>query len=151
MTSVTTPQETRRQDPRQRERATGHLLAVQSIVQIVLGLALLAAPGWIAPLLAAMERTSPEMAVVLRIAGLLSLTIGGWCLLGRLSESGTPRSRPLDLVPGLVVYNGCAVAVILDAIRRGIHAPLLWPALVLHSALLLWAVACLAIERNARR
>jgi hypothetical protein len=151
MTSVTTPQETRRQDPRYRERATGDLLVVQSIVQVALGLALLAAPGWIAPLLAGTERTSPELAVVLRIAGLVSLTIGVWCLLGRLSERGAPRSRPLDLVPGLVVYNGCAVAVIVDATLRGIHAPLLRPALALHSALLVWSLVCLAIERTARR
>ena len=79
---------------------------------------------------------SPELAVVLRVAGGVALTIGAWCALGRLSESGKPRSRPLDLVPGLVVYNGCAVAVIADALMRGVHAPLLWPALALHSALL---------------
>jgi hypothetical protein len=151
MTSVSTPQETPRQDPRLRERATGDLLVAQSIVQIGLGLALLVAPGWIAPLLTGMERTSPELAFVLRIASLVSLTIGGWCLLGRLSESGAPRSRPLDLVPGLVVYNGCAVAVMVDAILRGVHAPLLWPACALHAALLVWAVVCLAIERSARR
>jgi hypothetical protein len=151
MTSVTTPQEARRQDPRKRERTTGDLLALQSIVQIGLGLALLVAPAWVTRLLAGMERTSPELAVVLRIAGLASLTIGGWCLLGRLSESGRPRSRPLDLVPGLVVYNGCAVAVIVDAALRGVHAPLLWPAWALHSALLVWAVVCLALERTTRR
>jgi len=150
MTSATTPQETRRQNPRQRERATGHLLVVMSIVQFTLGLALLLTPASVARLLADVDPTSPELAVVLRIAGIAALMIGAWCLLGRLSESGLPRSRPLDLVPGLVVYNGCAVAVIADAMIRGIEAPLLWPAWALHSALLVWSVACLALEREAR-
>jgi len=150
MTSVTTPQETRRQDPRHRERATSHLLVAMSIVQFALGLALLLTPPSVARLLAGVDPTSPELAVVLRIAGLAALTIGAWCVLGRLSESGIPRSRPLDLVPGLVVYNGCAVAVIADATIRGVHAPLLWPAWALHSALLVWSVACLALEQEAR-
>ena len=150
MTLAITPQETRRRDPRRRERATGDLLVATSIVQLTLGLALLLAPASVARLLAGIDPTSPELAVVLRVAGLVALTIGAWCVLGRLSESGSPRSRPLDLVPGLVVYNGCAVAVIADAIIRGIHASLLWPAWALHSALLVWSVACLAIERAAR-
>ena len=86
----------------------------------------------------------------MRVAGGIALTIAAWCALGRLSETGPPRSRPLDLVPGLVVYNGCAVAVIADAMIRGVHAPLLWPAWALHSALLVWSVACLALEQEAR-
>ena len=60
------------------------------------------------------------------------------------------RSRPLDLVPGLVVFNGCAVAILADTLLRGVHAPLLWPALALHSVLLIWCVADLAMERAAR-
>jgi len=151
MTSVTTPQETRRQDPRQRERATARLLVATSIVQCTLGLALLLVPASVARLLAGVDPTWPELAVVLRVAGGFALTIGAWCALGRLSESGKPRSRPLDLVPGLVVYNGCAVAVIGDALMRGIRAPLLWPALGLHLALLLWCIGCLALEHAARR
>jgi hypothetical protein len=97
------------------------------------------------------ERTWPEMAVVLRVAGIGVLLIGAWCALGRLSESGHPRSRPLDLVPGLVVYNGCAAAILADAVLRGSRAPLVWPALVLHAALLICCLACLALEHKSRR
>jgi hypothetical protein len=130
---------------------TGHLLVIMSIVQISLGLALLVAPGWVARLLAGVPQTWPEMAVVLRVSGGIALTIGAWCALGRLSESGLPRSRPLDLVPGLVVYNACAVAVIADALIRRVHAPLLLPALGLHLVLLLCCFGCLALERVTRR
>jgi hypothetical protein len=151
MTSVTSPRETPRQDPRRRVRAIGDLLIATSIVQTALGVALLVAPAWTAQLLAGVEAVTPETAVVLRVAGGFSLLIGAWCLLGRLSETGIPRSRPLDLVPGLVVYNGCAVAVIANALLRGVEAPLLWPAWTLHSVLLVWSVACLALERDARR
>ena len=94
--------------------------------------------------------SSPELAKVLRVAGGGSLLIAAWCLLGRLSESGAPRSRPLDLVPGLVVYNGCAVALIANALMRGVDAPLLWVGWTLHSVLLVWSVACLALERDSR-
>ena len=150
MTSITSPRETRRPDPRRRVRVIGDLLATMSIVQCALGLALLVAPAWIARLLAGMDPTTPETAVVLRVAGGFSLVIGAWCGLGRLSEHGIPRSRPLDLVPGLVVFTGCAVAVTANAILRGVEAPLLWPAWALYSILLVWSVACLALEREPR-
>jgi hypothetical protein len=151
MTSVITPLQTRRQDPLARTRSTARLLVVMTVVQLALGVALLIAPAWMAYVLAGREHTSPETAVVLRVAGGFALAIGFWCALGRLSESGLPRSRPLDLVPGLVVYNGCAVAVMGDAMLRGLHAPLLWPALMLHATLLVWCITCLFRERAARR
>ena len=115
------------------------------------GLALVVAPAWVARVLAGIEHASPELSVVLRVAGGIPLAIGAWCVLGRLSESGRRRSRPLDLVPGLVVYNGCAVAVLADAVISHVRAPLLLPALALHATLLVWCVACLARERTARR
>jgi len=149
MTSITTPLDAPRQDPRTRERATAHLLAVTSVVEGGFGLALLVAPVWVARVLAGVH-ASPELASVLRVAGGIALTIAAWCALGRLSETGPPRSRPLDLVPGLVVYNGCAVAVIADALLRGVRAPLLGPALAVHSALLVWCIVCLAREHTAR-
>jgi hypothetical protein len=91
------------------------------------------------------------MSAVLRLAGGAALVIALCCGLGLLSESGSRRSRPLDLVPGLVVYYGCAVAILADAIMRGVQAPLLWPAAVVHAALLAWCVVCLAGERSIRR
>ena len=151
MTSVTTPLDTRPQDARQRERATGHLLVAMTAVQAALGVALILAPGWVHHLLTGAARTWPEMAIILRVAGLGVLGIGAWCALGRLSEHGVRRSRPLDLVPGLVVYNGCAAAILGDALLRGARAPLLWPALAVHAALLIWCLVCLALEQNARR
>jgi hypothetical protein len=149
MTSITTPLDTPRQDPRTRERATAHLLTVTTLVEGGFGVALLVAPVWVARVLAGVN-ASPELAAVMRVAGGIALTIAAWCALGRLSETGPPRSRPLDLVPGLVVYNGCAVAVIADAVLRGIRAPLLGPALAVHSALLVWCIVCLAREHTAR-
>ena len=149
MTSITTPLDAPRQDPRTRERATAHLLAVTSVVEGGFGLALLVAPVWVARVLAGVH-ASPELASVLRVAGGIALTIAAWCALGRLSETGPPRSRPLDLVPGLVVFTGCAVAVTANAILRGVEAPLLWPAWALYSILLVWSVACLALEREPR-
>jgi len=149
MTSITTPLDAPRQDPRTRERTTARLLAVTSLVEGGFGVALLVAPVWVARVLTGVN-ASPELAAVMRLAGGIALTIAAWCALGRLSETGPPRSRPLDLVPGLVVYNGCAVAVIADALLRGVRAPLLLPALALHAALLVWCIVCLAREHKGR-
>lgn len=151
MTSITTSLDTPRQNPHRRVRTTGDLLLVMTAVLVTLGVALLVAPRWVNHLLTGAPRTWPELAAIMRVAGGGVLTIGAWCAVGRLSESGLPRSRPLDLVPGLVVYNGCAVAILADALVRGVHGPLLWPALALHFALLVWCVACLALERSIRR
>lgn len=149
MTSITTRLDTPREDPRTREHSTAHLLSATSVVEGGFGFALLVAPVWVARVLAGLH-ASPELAAVMRVAGGVALTIAAWCALGRLSESGRPRSRPLDLVPGLVVYNGCAVAVIADALWRGVRAPLLGPALAVHSALLVWCIVCLAREHKGR-
>jgi len=126
------------------------LLVVMTVLQLALGAALLIAPEWVNHLLTGAPHTSPELAAILRVSAGGVLFIGAWCALGRLSESGHPRSRPLDLVPGLVVYNGCAVAILGDALYRGVHAPLLWPAFAVHLALFAWCVADLALERKAR-
>jgi len=136
--------------PMRRSRSTADLLAVTTVLELAFGIVLLVAPTWIAHMLTGAEHTSAETAVVLRNAAAGVLAIGIACALGRLSESGTPRSRPLDLVPGLFVYYGCAVAILADALVRRVHAPLLWPAMALHSALLVWCIVCLAAERTLR-
>jgi hypothetical protein len=151
MTSITTHLEAPRQDPRRRVRTTGDMLVVMTVLQLAFGAALLIAPGGVNHLLSGALQTSPELAYVLRVASAGVLFIAVSCALGRLSETGVPRSRPLDLVPGLVVYNGCAIAIIGDALIRGVRAPLLWPAFAVHLALLAWCIACLALERAQRR
>jgi Na+-driven multidrug efflux pump len=137
--------------PVRRSRSTANLLAVTTLLELVFGTVLLVAPTWMAHLLTGAQHTSAETAVVLRNAAAGVLAIGFACALGRLSESGVPRSRPLDLVPGLFVYYGCAVVILADALMRRVHAPLLWPAMALHSALLVWCIVCLAAERTLRR
>jgi len=149
MASIIAPMENDR--PMRRSRSTADLLAVTTVLELAFGTVLLVAPSWMAHMLTGAEHTSGETAVVLRNAAAGVLAIGITCALGRLSESGMPRSRPLDLVPGLVVYYGCAVAILADALIRRVHAPLLWPAMALHSALFVWCIACLAAERTLRR
>jgi hypothetical protein len=149
MASIITQMEDDR--PQRRSRSTANLLAVATLLELAFGTVLLVAPTWMAHMLTGAEHTSGETAVVLRNAAAGVLAIGLACALGRLSESGMPRSRPLDLVPGLFVYFGCAVAILADALMRRVQAPLLWPAMALHSALLVWCVVCLAAERTVRR
>src|SRR5690349_3876542 len=74
MTSITTPLDTPRQDPRTREHGTAHLLAVTSLVEGGFGIALLVAPVWVARVLAGLH-ASPELAAVMRVAGGIALTI----------------------------------------------------------------------------
>ena len=117
-----------------------------AIIECALGVALMTAPVITAYALSGATQSSPSEATVIRVAGAALFAIGVCCFLGRLTEGNGAHGRPFDLVPGLAVFNACAVAVLTDALMRDVRAPLLWPATIIHSALLVWCVACLAGE-----
>jgi len=119
------------------------------LIESSLGAALLILPSLTAQAISGAAPTSPTEGPVIRIAGAALFAIGICCFLGRLAE-GSVRRHPFDLVPGLAVFNACAVAVLTDALMRDLHAPLLWPAMIIHSALLVWCVAVLAGEHSTR-
>jgi hypothetical protein len=131
--------------------STADLLVTMAIIESALGAALLMAPTITAHAISGAVQSSPMEAPVVRLAGAALFAIGVCCFLGRLSESTSVHGRPFDLVPGLAVFNACAVAVLTDTLMRDVRAPLLWPAMIIHSALLVWCVAVLAGEHSDRR
>ena len=138
-------------DRREAVDSTGDLLVTMAIIESALGLALMMAPSITAYAISGSVQGGPSESTVIRVAGAALFAIGICCFLGRLTEGNAAHGRPLDLVPGLAVLNACAVAVLTDALMRDLHAPLLWPATIIHSALLVWCVACLAGEHANTR
>jgi hypothetical protein len=131
--------------------STGDLLLTMAIIESSLGAALIMAPSITAHAISGAVQSSPTEAPIIRIAGAALFAIGVCCFLGRLTEGRGVRGRPFDLVPGLAVFTACAVAVLTDALMRDVRAPLLWPVMIIHSALLVWCVAVLAGEHAGRR
>jgi hypothetical protein len=121
-----------------------YLLIVTAIFEGVTGIALLVAPSVPARLLLGVDQTSPELAVVARVAGAGLLAIGIGCWFARSDRHG---SAQLGVFIGVLIYDVAAAAIlayagsVLDLV--GIA---LWPAVVLHSALAVWCLVSLGIR-----
>jgi hypothetical protein len=108
-----------------------------AIVEVLTGLALLAAPLLVIELLLG-DGLGPTGVAVARVlgVGLLSVGVAGW-------ES---PGQDIRLAPraGLCVYNvGAAIVFVILGTAGGMTGLLLWPAAVLHAligALMLWVI-----------
>jgi hypothetical protein len=113
------------------------LFKASAIVEILTGLALLAAPQFVIGLLLGDGLGAIGIAVarVLGI-GLVSVGVAAW-------ESPERDSRLAPRV-GLCIYNiGIAVLLVILGTTGGMHAPLLWPVASLHGligAIMLWKI-----------
>ncbi len=113
------------------------LFKASAIIEILAGLAFLAAPSLVVGLLLGEEIGAIGVAVarVLGI-GLLSLGVAGW-------ES---PGRAINLAPraGLCIYNvGAAIVFVIVGVSGGMNGILLWPAAILHAvigAMMLWVI-----------
>jgi hypothetical protein len=92
-------------------------------------------------LLLGVDQASPETFICARVAGAALLAIGVACWLGR---SDKQSSAHLGLLTGVLIYD-VAAAVILayTGLFLRLVGVALWPAVVLHTALAVWCVACL--------
>jgi hypothetical protein len=117
---------------------------VTAIFEGATGAALLVAPSVPARLLLGVDQTSPEVAVVARVAGAALLAIGVMCWFARSDRHG---SAHLGVLIGVVFYDMAAAGILAYA---GLFLDLvgiaLWPAVVLHSALAVWCVLSLCIK-----
>ena len=119
------------------------LFQASAIVEVLTGLALLAAPLFVIGLLLG-DGLGPIGIAVTRVLGigLLSVGVAGW-------ESPGQNIR---LAPraGLCIYNiGAAIVFVILGTTGGMNGILLWPAAVLHAligAMMLWVI--LAPSRN---
>lgn len=119
---------------------TKALLGVTGVIELATGALLLAVPSLTATLLLGGGLGSPEAFVVGRISGAGLLAIGVICWMSR----NHGRDGQNGLLAGLLVYNA-AVAVVLGyaAVVGTVRGVGLWPAIGLHSVLLIWCAACL--------
>src|SRR6516165_2354946 len=130
------------------------LHTVNALIELGAGLALLCFPSPVVVLLFGSPLDTPTGLSVARVggAGLLSLGVACWLARGD-SESRAARG----LVAAMLLYDVAAVAVLAFAgIGFGLRGVALWPAVVLHSVMTAWCVACLrqrplnvTMERNS--
>jgi hypothetical protein len=113
------------------------------------GLALLSLPSRAAELLVGVPLEAGGASTIARVGGTALLTLGAACWLAR---GDTQSIVARGLVAAMVLYN-LVVALVLGAagIRLEHVGVLLWPAVVLHTAMTLWCIVALRYLRTAQR
>lgn len=126
--------------------STRLLFNASAITEVVVGIALLAAPADVIGLLLG-DGLSPTGAAASRMLGLglLSLGISAWETVEHVGR-GAPRI-------GICTYNlGAAVLLPLLGILGGMNGILLWPAAVMHAsfgAAMLWIILAPSVARTS--
>jgi hypothetical protein len=117
------------------------LYVTTAVIEAGAGLALLCLPSAAAKLLLGTPLQEIPSCVVARVGGAGLLTIGVACWLAR---NDTQSSAARALVTALVIYN-LVVAFVLAAagLRSQPVGIILWPAVVLHTAMTAWCVVSL--------
>ncbi|HWE39438.1 MAG TPA: hypothetical protein VG406_23000 [Isosphaeraceae bacterium] len=121
------------------------LLAVTAALEVGTGVALAGAPSAAVLFLLGSPLGPPAGAVLGRVLGaaLISLGAACWC-----ARDDTASRTATGLVAALLLYDVAAASLLGYArIGLGMSGPGLWPAVILHSALAVWCVACLRTPR----
>ena len=117
------------------------LLIVTALVETPIGLMLLLSPQLVAGLLLGASLDAPAALIVGRIAGAALLSLGGACWLARDDRPGLALR---GLIAAMLLYNCAALGVLAHAgAVMGLAGVLMWPAVAVHAALVVWCVACL--------
>jgi hypothetical protein len=117
------------------------LLIVIASVEAPTGVMLLISPALVVAFLLGVSLDAPDALIVGRIAGAALLSLGGSCWLAR--DDGPSHVRR-GLVAAMLLYNCAAGAVLAHAgAVVGFVGVLLWPAVAVHAALVIWCIACL--------
>jgi hypothetical protein len=125
------------------------LQTATAVIEAGAGLALLGIPSRAAELLLGAPLEAPSAFTVARIggAGLLTLGAAFW-----LARGDTESRAAKGLIAAVVIYNVAVVFILgiagLRAERVGV---LLWPAVVLHTAMTVWCVVSLRYLNVAAR
>jgi hypothetical protein len=123
------------------------LLIVTAGVEVGVALLLLLLPSIPFALLLGVSSAPPEAVLLARVAGAALLAIGVTCFLARGDRDGLAQRGVLT---GVLIYDVAAAALLAYAgsvlSMAGIA---LWPAVVVHTALAAWCVACFWVNREA--
>jgi hypothetical protein len=117
------------------------LQIVSALIELGAGLALLCCPSLAVVFLIGAPPEGPPATTVARVCGAGLLTLGIACWLAR----GDVQSRAAHGLVAAMLFYDVAVAVVLAyaAIGIGLYGVALWPAVVLHSLMGIWCLACL--------
>lgn len=117
------------------------LLVVKSVVELLAGLALVAAPSMVVSLVIG-PLTEPVGVVFVRIAGVALIALGIACWLAR-NES--QNRTTIGLIWALLFYDVSFVLILLSAhLRIALDGIGLWLVVALHSGLGVWSTLCLS-------
>jgi hypothetical protein len=125
------------------------LLIVTAAIETATGVALLGLPLLVVSLLLGGSLDTSAALVVARVGGaaLLSIGVASW-----LARNDQQSRAAAGLIVALLLYNLAAVSVLVYAsLGLDLSGIGLWPAVVLHAALVVWCIASLQSKRvNAR-
>ncbi len=130
-------------------RSVNALCAATVVIEAGAGLALLCFPSAAVALLLGAPLEAPAGLTVARVGGAALLTLGVACWLAR----GDMQSRAArGLVSAMVLYNlGAAIILGAAGLRSQPVGIVLWPAVVLHSAMTIWCIISLRYLSVAER
>jgi hypothetical protein len=114
------------------------LFIVTALIEVGIGLALLASPALTASILIGAPFDTPAALVVGRVAGAALLALGLACWLAQNDEHGRAAK---GLKASLLLYNvAAAVVLIYGGLGLRLFGVGLWPAAVLHVVMAAWCV-----------
>jgi|SRR6516164_3572818 hypothetical protein len=114
------------------------LLIVTAVLEVGTGLLLLFVPAVPLALLLEVREGAPESLLVARVAGaaLLAIGVASW-----LARQGEPSTAQRGLVIGILIYDvGAAALLAYAGLGLEMIGPVLWPGVVIHTALAVWCV-----------
>lgn len=118
--------------------STNALLMASSLVEVGAGLVLCLIPLEAVRLLTGEAFDGVAVATIARIAGAAVIGLGIACFWGR---SNRDASEATGLLLAMSFYNAAAVGIFaLAGTVGGLKGQMLWPAVLLHSVMLLWCL-----------
>ena len=117
------------------------LLMTTALIEVVTGVALVVRPSVLLTILLGSSLDTPTGLVVARVAGTALLSLGVACWFAR--DDGQSRAGN-GLIAAMLLYD-LGVVEVLAAARfgSGLSGVAFWPAVVLHTGMAVWCVACL--------
>jgi hypothetical protein len=117
------------------------LLALTAAIEAGIGIGLLVVPSAVSQVLLGAPLDAPAALTVARVAGAALLALGGACW---FAASDAQSCAARGVVRAMVIYNlGAAIILGAAGIQSDRTGIALWPAVILHTALAVWCVACL--------